>query len=350
MYSTRPVQKFMPSKDLPFVSVIIIAHNRRDFLEEALRSVSRQTAEPGSFEIILVKNFHDVSIDSLSSKLGVQNVYCEAEWEGNKVLDGIRRSRGEVLTFLDYDDTYSTDRLRAVQEEFAADPDLGFYHNAQEVVDAHGQPTSAGLPLSFRMMNSRRRVRVVEAEKTKIDPRLGLSRPDFNIGSMAVRRLAIDSALPYLERIHIAGDSFLFYAAWSSPYSLVIDPRRLTQYRLHSWNMTTTVARQDTALRTTPSEFISVRVADFTVLLEMVTAFGRKELGQDLRSRLFRDHVAENLGKSTANRRVAWALVRESKQLMNLRNASLLMSQTIGLILLSLASPRFARVFARATG
>ncbi len=255
-----------------------------------------------------------------------------------------------MLTFLDYDDTYSTDRLRVIQEEFAADPSLGFYHNAQEVVDARGKPVSTGLPVTFRMLNARRRIRVDEAEKGEIQPRLGFSRPDFNSGSIAVRRPAIDSALPYLERLQIALDSFLFYAAWSSRYSLLIDPRRLTQYRVHSWNMSTTVGQQNSASPLSPPEFWGVRMADYAVLLEMVTAFGRKELQRDLRSRVFRDQVARNLREPTADRRAAWALAREAKELINLRSASLLMIQTMGLILAGLASPSFARVLARTTG
>ncbi len=49
----------------PFISVIITAYNRREFLKHAVRSVLNQTLDKGLYEIIVVKNFKDPEVDRL---------------------------------------------------------------------------------------------------------------------------------------------------------------------------------------------------------------------------------------------------------------------------------------------
>jgi len=44
---------------VPFISVIIVAHNRREFLLEAVNSALHQTLPKDEYEIIVVKNFSE---------------------------------------------------------------------------------------------------------------------------------------------------------------------------------------------------------------------------------------------------------------------------------------------------
>jgi len=45
------------------ISVIISAYNRRDFLLKTVNSVANQTLDKNLYEVIVVKNFEDKSID-----------------------------------------------------------------------------------------------------------------------------------------------------------------------------------------------------------------------------------------------------------------------------------------------
>jgi hypothetical protein len=66
--------------------------------------------------------------------------------------------------------------------------------------------------------------------------RLSTQRPDFNDSSMAIRRDLVERAAPYLLRLRGRSDTLLFYAAVCSEYSVLVDSRRLTQYRVHEGN------------------------------------------------------------------------------------------------------------------
>jgi glycosyltransferase involved in cell wall biosynthesis len=41
----------------PYISVIITAHNRKEFLKEAIQSALNQTLERSNYEILVIKNF-----------------------------------------------------------------------------------------------------------------------------------------------------------------------------------------------------------------------------------------------------------------------------------------------------
>ena len=44
----------------PYISVIVTAYNRRQYLPDALRSLEAQTLSKDKFEVIVVKNFEDL--------------------------------------------------------------------------------------------------------------------------------------------------------------------------------------------------------------------------------------------------------------------------------------------------
>ena len=58
--------KFLRSKarvEKPFISVIVTAYNRKEFLLQAVSSALRQTLPREYYEVIVVKNFEDEEID-----------------------------------------------------------------------------------------------------------------------------------------------------------------------------------------------------------------------------------------------------------------------------------------------
>jgi glycosyltransferase involved in cell wall biosynthesis len=57
---------------VPFISVIITAHNRREFLLDAVNSALNQTLPKDEYEIIIVKNFSEY--DDILKNLGSRNL------------------------------------------------------------------------------------------------------------------------------------------------------------------------------------------------------------------------------------------------------------------------------------
>jgi len=53
----------MENDKLPYISVIITAYNRKEYLLNAIKSVINQTLDKKYYEIIVIKNFNDKNID-----------------------------------------------------------------------------------------------------------------------------------------------------------------------------------------------------------------------------------------------------------------------------------------------
>ena len=123
----------------PNVSVIVTAHDRRRYLQEALRSLEAQTLEKEKFEVIVVKNFEDPASDEIIRRNGWKDVVTGVVPVGDKLVIGMEEARGDVITFLEDDDMYVPERLQVVKKAFEEAKGLVYFHNAQVVVDEEGK-------------------------------------------------------------------------------------------------------------------------------------------------------------------------------------------------------------------
>lgn len=99
--------------DSPLVSVIIPAYNAAQFIEETLESVFRQTCT--NMEVIVVD---DGSTDDTKSRLQAYDSRIHYIWQPNSGVGaarnrGIHAASGEYLAFLDADDLWDPEKLRA---------------------------------------------------------------------------------------------------------------------------------------------------------------------------------------------------------------------------------------------
>jgi len=53
----------------PFISIVVIAYNRREFIKDALKSIINSVAIKDNYELIVIKNFKDEYADCLVRKL-----------------------------------------------------------------------------------------------------------------------------------------------------------------------------------------------------------------------------------------------------------------------------------------
>ncbi|MBE5728110.1 glycosyltransferase family 2 protein, partial [Candidatus Parvarchaeota archaeon] len=112
----------------PFISVIVTAYNRKQFILEALNSIINQTLSRDKYEVIVTKNFEDKDIDKFISDNDMKNILFTEPGIGMRLADAIKLCQGDVITFLDDDDIYSKDRLERVYDVFK-NYNVGFYHN-----------------------------------------------------------------------------------------------------------------------------------------------------------------------------------------------------------------------------
>ena len=225
----------------PFISVIVTAFNRREFLSQALESAINQTLERSKYEIIVVKNFKDDAIDVLIEKSGIISLHRGEEIVGSFIAAGIERSRGEILVFLDDDDEFVKDKLQTISDIFTSDPRIGYFHNGIIPIDSLGNEIST----DFRkhttdFVEKIGRFHIQKPLNGRSANKLFGAAAYGYLSSIAVRRSVMLPFLSYLKlSIESVQDIFTFYCALLSPAckNLVVDPLKLTRYRMHGANV-----------------------------------------------------------------------------------------------------------------
>lgn len=242
-------KSFKLMNDPPFISVIITAYNRKEFLSNAINSVLNQTLNRSKYEIIVVKNFKDEQIDDLIKDAGAISLERGDEIIGSYMVAGIERSSGQILVFLDDDDEFLQDRLKIVSEIFESNLEIGYYHNDIIPIDTSGRELS----INFRKRSS---AFIEKAGQMHIQKPLTGSSANKLLkaaaygyeSAIAVRKSVMIQFLSFLKlSVESAPDIFTFYCALLSSACgiLVVDPLKLTKYRLHAANISLfSVARE----------------------------------------------------------------------------------------------------------
>lgn len=218
----------------PFLSVVVTAYRRRQYLLEAVRSVVASPLDPASYEVVVVKDFSDPDTDAELLRLGpqVRIVTVDLPRLGDSLARGIQESRGEVLVFLEDDDRFLPGKLASVDATFRADATLGFLRNAYRAIDAEGRPVETW-----------ERFRPVPPTGRTIDPgRMAGDElswifrfsPNVNVSTMAMRAEVVRPWLDVLRTVTAALDSFLFTTALVSDRPLRIESERRNEYRVHA--------------------------------------------------------------------------------------------------------------------
>lgn len=88
---------------LPLVSFVIPCYNERDYLESCLASISRQMADPASFEVIVVDNGSRDGTRELAASLGARVLLNERRGAAASRNLGAREAKGDLLAFVDAD-------------------------------------------------------------------------------------------------------------------------------------------------------------------------------------------------------------------------------------------------------
>jgi hypothetical protein len=208
----------------------VVAHERREFVAEALRSIERQTLPRSQFEVLLLKDFNAPELGPVLERLGAVVVDLPAGPLGAWLAQVQGRLRGELVAFLDDDDVFEPEKLELVLEDFRrAEPAIFLHHGTRPLADSNPNIPSAPTGPT----------RVRPAQTTVVTPAewkgnfRGLWRSDaaFNLSSIVVRRAVLESFPEQLGRIEVSLSAYLFFAALRLNGVFLLDGRALTQYR-----------------------------------------------------------------------------------------------------------------------
>ncbi len=223
-------------------SVVVTAHNRRNFLLNALRSVVNQDFPLEKIEIILLKNFLDAEIDSFCRVNNIITINYSADNEnnlGNYLYEGIRRSDAEIISFLDDDDEWDTHKVSRIVNIFNKHADLCYVHNDFDPINEIGEtikhkrmvdPVINKYAHDYMILTGHDLGRTMRS--------LFAAKADFNLSCMSIRKSCLTKELmQLLRKIEGAPDAFFFFSVLLTNRSLCILSTHLTKYRFHSTNI-----------------------------------------------------------------------------------------------------------------
>jgi glycosyltransferase involved in cell wall biosynthesis len=129
------------NKKSPFVSIILPTYNRADLIVDSIESVFAQSFS--DYELIVVD---DGSTDNTRKLLSAMAKSGELRYEHQENLGlsvarnrGIQLARGELITFLDSDDLYSSDKLQKQVDYLLQYPKAMFVHSWFSKFDEHAE-------------------------------------------------------------------------------------------------------------------------------------------------------------------------------------------------------------------
>ena len=215
------------SDGMKHISVIICSHTRKEFIIDAVKSVSNQTMTRSYYEIIIVKNFRDSEIDSKLSTLSDQVFIVDDDWQGEKWWIGIKAAKGKLLCFLDDDDLFLPYKLEEVWRMYSTFKfsylrhDLSSFTNLQDSQIFQGVPHEAFIASTVTINKKKGML-------AKLAPTLTSSS-----GSCIERELCLNYK-DSIKQIKIAFDQLLFYIALESYKGLAVTNAKLSLYRIHN--------------------------------------------------------------------------------------------------------------------
>ncbi len=187
---------------LPYISVIITAYNRKKYLLNAIKSVISQTLDKKYYEIIVIKNYNDEAIDNFINANNIKNIVMDGTI-GEFLYAGVTGASGEVISFLDDDDLFFHNKLEIIFNKFKRN-NIVYYHNDHTTINENGE--NLAKPVSDNII--------------------------FNLSSISI----IKDNINYnnLRKIVRNPDDFMYLSALESNKKFIKGKEKLTYYRLHS--------------------------------------------------------------------------------------------------------------------
>jgi len=270
---SRISENGLPNADcqtaMPRISVLVNTYNHERFIAQALSSVAEQDFPSTEIETIVVDDGSTDATPEIVRRYlpAVQYIRKSNGGQVSALHEGVARSSGDIVAFLDGDDWWTKDKISTV---------ISFFNKYQSIAAVgHGfyEVEEQGLV---------RRAVVLDSEyhlsfETATEARFAASVRTFGgTSKLAVRRQALNRALPIPTELPFF-DNFLFFQAIAISGAILL-PQALCYYRLHLGNLYASDARNEDRLRRKYNlelglvKHLPRRLASFGVSDEIVSA------------------------------------------------------------------------------
>lgn len=250
-----------------YITVMITAHNRKEFIKEAVLSALHQSLPRSEYEIIVVKNFKDSSIDDLLKESSVKSIFVDHENQGSDIVAGLDEAQGDVISFLDDDDLFLPNKLEKVKEAFK-DPSVGYYKHELEIFYNNYSEDLYKLKLKKNY-----NLKVIDnyEKKDRFQELLNMEAQIYS-SSISIRKDIFNNYSNYLIKIKHSVDVFMFYLALINPLKIILDPEVLTLYRVHDKNTWYNTSNSLDLWLEYKKSFMEKEIRDYLVMIDMVNS------------------------------------------------------------------------------
>lgn len=207
------------------IAVILIAHDRKDFILRAIDSINNQIKRPD--EVIIVKSFQDETIDKSIEENNFINIFTSLVAEGDKIGEALKQTTADVICFLEDDDQFLPNKIERIWNLFQNNKVL-YVHNNFTLIDDEMKHMDFNLANNIKISrndgtsNLTGKLAVVRHLMEK-----GLA---FNLSSISVKRELLEQG--FLKQVHTGVDEMIFVKSIEN--GLIIHTgEELTVYRYH---------------------------------------------------------------------------------------------------------------------
>ncbi|ARM74639.1 glycosyltransferase family 2 protein [Acidianus manzaensis] len=213
------------------ISVIITAHDRKDYLMQAVNSTLNQTLPRSEYEVIVVKNFEDYNKE-LEEK-GVKTIIANNQEQGKDIVQALKIAEGEIISFLDDDDLFLPKKLEKVKKVFE-NKNIVYYHNAKQDFINNNIPTT--------IQNEKTEEKIVSTKnltRQQVQQLIYQGALIYN-SCISIRKDKLEKYNRYLDMMPLDIDIFYSTVALLSGLDIAIHKEILTLYRVHNKNVSYT--------------------------------------------------------------------------------------------------------------
>ncbi len=215
-----------------FISVIITAYNRKNFIIDAVNSALDQTLLSDKFEVIVVTNFQNVNLTKLDNDMKIKHLCLQNGTVGRFIFEGLKISSGDIVSFLDDDDMYDSKRLETIYEIFSNFPEVNYYKSNITEINSFG-----------KVLHDRRKKRNCHSgfySRKELLQNGNVKRLQLNLSSTTVRKNIFNSFIQILTAMTVGQDIWIYYIAMAYGGLMYLDCTPLTYYRIHNFQITGT--------------------------------------------------------------------------------------------------------------
>lgn len=199
-----------------------------------------QDFEKERFEIIVVKNFNDPSIDNFIMNNHIKSFFSEETSYPKRILNSLSITESNIVCFLEDDDLYLPNHLRFVYNTFSKNPKIGFikggfikFSNAGVVVDHTWKKVKKSICIESDKLTLKKVISIHSYGGSAI------------ISASAIRKDLLISALERFPSVNLF-DYIIPYFVLYRTFNVLISSEIITRYRVsNSWTHVITKNMQE---------------------------------------------------------------------------------------------------------